>query len=49
MLVTVNPAYKSHELEYVLDQSDAAALFLTRGVKDADFLEILAGAVPESR
>ena len=48
VLVTVNPAYKSHELEYVLDQSDAAALFLTRGVKDADFLEILAGAVPES-
>ena len=47
VLVTVNPAYKSHELAYVLDQSDAAALFLTRGVKDADFLEILDGAVPE--
>ncbi|HSK99536.1 MAG TPA: AMP-binding protein [Rubrobacteraceae bacterium] len=47
VLVTVNPAYRSSELEYVLDQSDAAALFLTRGVKDADFLEILRGAVPE--
>ncbi len=47
VLVTVNPAYRSGELEYVLDQSDAAALFLTRGVKDADFLEILRGAVPE--
>jgi fatty-acyl-CoA synthase len=47
VLVTVNPAYKSHELKYVLDQSDAAALFLTEGVKDADFLKILQDAVPE--
>ena len=47
VLVTVNPAYKAHELKYVLDQSDSAALFLTRGVKDADFVEILAHAVPE--
>src|SRR5262245_11339696 len=28
VLVTVNPAYRSHELAYVLRQSDAAALFL---------------------
>src|SRR5919202_3956945 len=47
VLVTINPAYKSHELKYVLDQSDAAALFLTEGVKDAHFLEILQAAVPE--
>jgi fatty-acyl-CoA synthase len=47
VLVTINPAYKSHELKYVLDQSDAAALFLTAGVKDADFLQILQDAVPE--
>jgi fatty-acyl-CoA synthase len=47
VLVTVNPAYKSHELNYVLDQSDAAALFLTEGVGDADFLKILQDAVPE--
>jgi fatty-acyl-CoA synthase len=47
VLVTVNPAYKAHELKYVLDQSDSAALFLTRGVKDADFVEILGQAVPE--
>ena len=25
VLVTINPAYKSHELKYVLEQSDAAA------------------------
>ena len=47
VLVTINPAYKSHELQYVLDQSDAAALFLTEGVRDADFLQILQDAVPE--
>jgi fatty-acyl-CoA synthase len=47
VLVTVNPAYKAHELKYILDQSDSAALFLTKGVKDADFVEILAQAVPE--
>jgi fatty-acyl-CoA synthase len=47
VLVTINPAYKSHELEYVLEQSDVAALFLTEGVRDADFLQILKDAVPE--
>src|ERR687884_346096 len=47
VLVTVNPAYKSHELKYVLDQSDAAALFLTKGVANADFLQILQDAIPE--
>jgi fatty-acyl-CoA synthase len=47
VLVTVNPAYKAQELKYVLDQSDSAALFLTRGVKDTDFVEILGQAVPE--
>jgi len=46
VLVTINPAYRSRELKYVLEQSDAAALFLTEGVKDADFPEILRGAVP---
>jgi len=47
VLVTINPAYKSHELEYVLEQSDAAALFLTEGVREADFTQILRDAVPE--
>ncbi len=47
VLVTVNPAYRSRELKYVLEQSDAAALFLTRGVQDADFLQVLRDAVPE--
>ena len=47
VLVTINPAYRSRELSYVLDQSDAAALFLTEGLKGADFVEILEGAAPD--
>jgi len=47
VLVTVNPAYRANELKYVLDQSDSAALFLTEGVKGADFIEILGQAIPE--
>ena len=47
VLVTVNPAYRARELGYILEQSDAAALFLTRGVGDADFLKVLRSAVPE--
>lgn len=46
VLVTVNPAYRASELRYILEQSDAAALFMTSGVRGADFVEILAGAVP---
>ena len=47
VLVTVNPAYKANELRYILEQSDSAALFLTEGVKGADFVEILEEAVPD--
>ena len=46
VLVTINPAYKANELKYVLEQSDAAALFLTEGVQGADFVEILQDAAP---
>lgn len=47
VLVTVNPAYRSRELAYVLEQSDSAALFLTSGVKNADFVDVARRAVPE--
>ena len=49
VLVTINPAYKARELQYVLEQSDSVALFLTEGVKGADFVEILDGAAPGIR
>jgi fatty-acyl-CoA synthase len=43
VLVTINPAYRSHELEYVLNQADIRTLFLTDRFKSSDYLDILAG------
>lgn len=47
VLVTINPAYRSNELRYVLEQSDAAAFLLTRGTKGVDFVEVLRETVPD--
>ena len=47
VLVTVNTAYKSHELEYVLKQSDMKALALIDGFKGVDYVEIVNEMTPE--
>lgn len=47
VLVTVNPAYRAHELAYVLKQSDATALFLIDKFKTSDYFAMLHEAVPE--
>ncbi len=47
VLVTVDTNYQAAELEYLLRQSDASALFLTRGVKDNNYLETLGHIVSE--
>ena len=47
VLVTVNPAYRGHELAYALEQSDARALFLIDNFKSSDYFSILAEACPE--
>lgn len=47
VLVTVNTAYKSHELDYVLKQSDMKALAITEGFRDVNYLKILYELVPE--
>ena len=49
VLVTVNTYYKSHELAYVLEQSDMKALALVDGFKDTSYLDILYELVPELR
>ena len=36
VLVTVNTSYRSAELEYLLEQSDATTIILTGGVREAD-------------
>src|SRR5512140_1572513 len=48
VLVTVNTAYKGHELAYVVEQSDMKALVLIDGFKDVDYLAIVRELVPEA-
>jgi len=43
-LVNVNPAYRSHELQFTLERSRMKALFLWRKDKRADYEEILGRA-----
>lgn len=47
VLVTVNTAYKSHELAYVLEQSDMKALAIIDGFQDVDYLQIIYELIPE--
>ena len=41
VLVTVNTAYKGHELEYVLKQSDMKTLAIIDGYQDVDYIDII--------
>jgi fatty-acyl-CoA synthase len=47
VLVTINTAYKSHELEYLLQQSDLACLCLVDGYRDSDYVAMINQLVPE--
>ena len=47
VLVNINPAYRAFELEYVLQQSDAKALFLVDRFKTSDYFAMLASVCPE--
>ena len=47
VLVTVNTAYKIHELEYLLKQSDTHTIVLTEGAKDTHYGKIVAELCPE--
>jgi fatty-acyl-CoA synthase len=49
VLVNVNPAYRSHELRYVLQKSRIRALFLRECDSRADYRAILADSRNESR
>jgi len=46
VLVTINPAYRPFELGYVLEQSDAVALFLVQRFKSSDYFAMLAEVCP---
>jgi len=47
VFVTMNPAYRSSELEYALKQSDVKALFLIDSFKSSNYFEILQKICPE--
>lgn len=47
VLVTVNTAYKIHEVEYLLRQSDTHTLVMTDGYKDSDYIGIIKELCPE--
>jgi fatty-acyl-CoA synthase len=49
VLVNVNPAYRTHELEYVLRKSQARCLILIESFKSSNYLEMFYEVCPEAR
>ncbi len=47
VLVTVNTAYKIHEAQYLLSQSDTHTLVMVDGYKDSNYVEIIKEICPE--
>ena len=47
VMVNINPAYRSHELEYALSMVDCRALILARNFKTSDYPAILRELAPE--
>jgi fatty-acyl-CoA synthase len=47
VLVTVNPSYRTHELEYVLKQSEANALILIGQFRTSDYVGMTNEVMPE--
>jgi fatty-acyl-CoA synthase len=47
VLVNINPAYRDHELRYVLHQADITTLLLSDRCKQSSFFDILSAVCPE--
>jgi len=47
ILVNVNPAYQSSELEYALNKVECKALVMARSVKSSDYLGMIRALAPE--
>jgi fatty-acyl-CoA synthase len=47
VLVTINTNYQTHELEYILKQSDSMSLFLIDSYRDTSFYDTVRRIVPE--
>ena len=49
VMVTVNTLLRKHEVEYLLSQSEACTLILSRGFRDVDYAETVYQIAPELR
>ncbi|HPM27156.1 MAG TPA: AMP-binding protein, partial [Methanothrix sp.] len=49
IMVNINPAYRTHELEYALRQSEAQALLLMDRFKSSDYIQMFFQVCPEAR
>jgi fatty-acyl-CoA synthase len=47
ILVTINPAYRTHELAYVLKQSGVSLLIAAPSFKTSDYVAMAVGAAPD--
>jgi fatty-acyl-CoA synthase len=47
VLVTINTNYQTHELEYILKQSDSTSLFLIDAYRDTSFYDTVRQVTPE--
>jgi len=47
VLVTINTNYKSHELDYLVKNSDLKAICLVNGWRDSDYVQMIYELVPE--
>jgi fatty-acyl-CoA synthase len=47
ILVNINPAYRTHELRYALEQSGCSALIIAPPFKTSDYATLLTEVVPE--
>jgi fatty-acyl-CoA synthase len=49
VMVNINPAYRTHELEYALRQSETQALLLLDRFKTSDYVQMFYEVCPEAR
>jgi len=49
VLVNINPAYRTHELEYALRNSEASVLFLIERFKSSDYVSMFLEVCPEAK
>jgi fatty-acyl-CoA synthase len=49
IMININPAYRTHELEYVLKQSEVQGLLLIESFKTSDYVKMFNEVCPEAK